>query len=130
MRRYAWPVVPVIAVIRRWSRWRFVAALLLWFVVAAVALLSWRTNENVTFAQVFGWMLFDIGLPLIIVTASSAWQRKRVSLLAGTTVHRPVLGLANRCRSACRAGSRHKAPLPCGWQIGAITAIALFALAP
>ena len=65
---YAWPVVPVIAVIRRWSRWRFVGTLLLWF-VAAVALLSWRTNENVTFAQVFGWMLFDIGLPLIIVTA-------------------------------------------------------------
>src|SRR5574343_1244486 len=65
---YAWPVVPVIAVIRRWSRWRFVGALLLWF-VAAVALLSWRTNENVTFAQVFGWMLFDIGLPLIVVSA-------------------------------------------------------------
>ena len=26
---YAWPVVPVVAVIRRWSRWRFVGALLL-----------------------------------------------------------------------------------------------------
>lgn len=65
---YAWPVVPVIAVICRWPRLRFVGALLLWF-VAAVALLSWRTNENVSFAQVFGWMLFDIGLPLIVVTA-------------------------------------------------------------
>lgn len=65
---YAWPVIPVIAVIRRWPRMRFIGALLLWF-VAAVALLSWRTNENVSFAQVFGWMLFDIGLPLIVVTA-------------------------------------------------------------
>ncbi len=65
---YAWPVVPVIAVLGRWSRWRLVGSLLLWF-VGAVALLSWRTTEAVSFAQVFGWMLFDIGLPLVVVTA-------------------------------------------------------------
>lgn len=65
---YAWPVVPVLAVLGRWSRWRLVGSLLLWF-VAAVALLSWRTTEAVSFAQVFGWMLFDIGLPLIVVSA-------------------------------------------------------------
>ena len=65
---YAWPVVPVIAVVQRWPRWRLVGALTLWF-VAAVALLSWRTTEAVSFAQVFGWMLIDIGLPLIVVTA-------------------------------------------------------------
>lgn len=65
---YAWPVVPVLAVIGRWRRWRLVGTLLLWF-IAAVALLTWRTNENVSFAQIFGWMLFDIGLPLLVVTA-------------------------------------------------------------
>ena len=64
---YAWPVLPVLAVIGRWSRWRFVGAMLLWF-VAAVALLSWRTTEAVSFLQVLQWMSFDIGLPLIVVT--------------------------------------------------------------
>jgi len=65
---YAWPVLPVLAVIGRWSRWRFVGAMLLWF-VAAVALLTWRTNENISFLQVLQWMSFDIGLPLVVVTA-------------------------------------------------------------
>jgi hypothetical protein len=65
---YAWPVVPVLAVLGRWSRWRLAGSLLLWF-VGAVALLAWRTSEAVSFAQVFGWLLFDIGLPLIVVSA-------------------------------------------------------------
>ena len=65
---YAWAVVPVIAVIYRWRRRRLVGTLLLWF-VAAVALLTWRVNENVSFAQVLFWMSLDIGLPLVIVTA-------------------------------------------------------------
>lgn len=64
---YAWPVLPVLAVIGRWSRWRFVAAMLLWF-VAAVALLSWRTTEAVSIVQVLQWLSFDIGLPLLVVT--------------------------------------------------------------
>jgi hypothetical protein len=65
---YAWPVVPVIAVIDRWRRRRLVGSLLLWF-VAAIALLSWRVNENVSFTKILFWMSFDIGLPLIVVTA-------------------------------------------------------------
>ena len=65
---YAWPVLPVLAVIGRWSRPRFVGAMLGWFVLA-VLLLTWRTNENVSFAMVFKWMLFDTGLPLVVVTA-------------------------------------------------------------
>lgn len=64
---YAWPVLPVLAVIGRWSRWRFVGAMLLWF-IAAVALLSWRTTEAVSFLQVLQWLSFDIGLPLLVVT--------------------------------------------------------------
>lgn len=65
---YAWPVLPVLAVIGRWSRWRFVGAMLLWF-AAAVALLTWRTTEAVSFVLVLKWMSFDIGLPLLVVTA-------------------------------------------------------------
>lgn len=65
---YSWPVVPVIAVLGRWRRRQLVGALVLWF-VAAVALMSWRTTEAVSFAQVFSWMLIDIGLPLIVVTS-------------------------------------------------------------
>ena len=40
---YAWPVVPVIAVIDRWRRRRLVGALFLWF-VAALALLAPRAG--------------------------------------------------------------------------------------
>lgn len=65
---YAWPVLPVLAVMGRWSRWRFVGAMLGWFVLA-VLLLSWRTNENVTLLKIVQWMAFDVGLPLLVVTA-------------------------------------------------------------
>lgn len=65
---YAWPVVPVIAVLQRWPRWRLVLTLLAWF-VAAVLLLTWRTNDNISLPMVFGWLLVDIGLPLFAVTA-------------------------------------------------------------
>ncbi len=128
---YAWPVVPVVAVIRRWSRWRFVGVLLLWF-VAAVALLSWRTNENVSFAQVFGWMLFDIGLPLIVVTA----------LCLGSATRAVAPWLAPLFIALCWASQAGvdllatlvEAQSPIAFwlagQIGAVTAIALFALAP
>ena len=64
---YAWPVLPVLAVIGRWSRWRFVGAMLGWLVLA-VLLLSWRTNENVTLGMIVKWMSFDVGLPLLVVT--------------------------------------------------------------
>ena len=126
---YAWPVVPVIAVIRRWSRWRFVATLLLWF-VAAVALLSWRTNENVSFAQVFGWMLFDIGLPLVVVTA----------LCLGSATRAVAPWLAPLFIALCWASQAGvdllaalvEAESPIAFwlagRIGAVTAIALFAL--
>jgi len=64
---YAWPVLPVLAVLGRWSRWRFVGAMLGWFVLA-VLLLSWRTNESITLLMIVKWMAFDVGLPLLLVT--------------------------------------------------------------
>jgi hypothetical protein len=65
---YAWPVLPVIAVIGRWSRWRFVGAMFAWFWLA-VLLLVWRTNQNITTAMILKWMVIDVGLPLVVVTA-------------------------------------------------------------
>jgi hypothetical protein len=64
---YAWPVLPVLAVINRWSRWRFVGVMLGWFVLA-VLLMSWRTNEHVTLLMILAWLAIDIGLPLLVVT--------------------------------------------------------------
>jgi len=65
---YAWPVLPVLAVMGRWSRWRFVASMLGWFVLS-VLLLSWRTNETITLMDIVQWMALDVGLPLLVVTA-------------------------------------------------------------
>lgn len=128
---YAWPIVPVIAVLRRWPRRRFVGTLLLWF-IAAVALLSWRTNENVSFAQVFGWMLFDIGLPLIVVTALCLGSATRAVApwLAPLFI---VLCWASQAGVDLLAALVERQSPLAFWlagHIGAVTAIALFALIP
>lgn len=65
---YAWPLLPVMAVIGRWSRWRFVGTMFAWFWLA-VLLLVWRTNQNITTAMILKWMVIDVGLPLVVVTA-------------------------------------------------------------
>lgn len=128
---YAWPVLPVIAVISRWSRWRFVGAMLGWFILA-VPLLSWRTNETISFAQVFGWMLFDIGLPLVVVTAlclGSAtravgpWLAPLFMLFSGSS----LLGVD--FLSALVAANHPVIQWLASW-LGAISAIILFALLP
>jgi hypothetical protein len=72
---YAWPLLPVLAVISRWSRPRFVGAMLGWFVLA-VLLLTWRTNENISFAQVVDWMFFDTACRLSS-SPPSAWAGRR-----------------------------------------------------
>lgn len=128
---YAWPVVPVVAVIHRWPRRRFVGTLLLWF-IAAVALLSWRTNENVNFAQVFGWMLFDIGLPLIVVSALCLGSATRAVApwLAPLFI---VLSWASQAGVDLLAALVEQGSPVAFWlagHIGAVTAIALFALLP
>ena len=65
---YLWPVLPVLAVIGRWTRWRFVGAMLAWSLFA-IALLAWRTNDNVTMTMVIKWVTLDIGPPMMVVTA-------------------------------------------------------------
>jgi len=128
---YAWPVVPVVAVLRRWPRWRFVGTLLLWF-VAAVILLSWRTNENISFGQVLFWLSLDIGLPLIVVSA----------LCLGSATRAVAPWLAPLFVLLCWASQAGvdllaalvEAQSPLAYwlasHIGATTAIALFALFP
>lgn len=128
---YAWPVLPVLAVIGRWSRPRFVGAMLGWLVLA-IALLSWRTNENVSFAQVVGWMLFDTGLPLIVVTALclggatravGPWLAPLFIVLSGSS----QLGL-DVLAAMVEAESPFIVWLA-GW-LGATSAITLFAVLP
>jgi hypothetical protein len=128
---YAWPVLPVLAVIGRWSRPRFVGAMLGWFVFA-VMLLSWRTNENISFAQVFQWMLFDTGLPLVVVTALclggasravGPWLAPLFIVLSGAS----QLGL-DFLGALITAQSPFVAWLA-GW-MGATTAFTLFAILP
>lgn len=64
---YAWPVLPVLAVMGRWSRWRFVIAMLGWFGLA-VLLLSWRISDTFPLLRIVKWMALDVGLPLLLVT--------------------------------------------------------------
>ena len=128
---YAWPVLPVLAVIGRWSRLRFVGAMLGWLVFA-ILLLSWRTNESISFAQVVSWMLFDTGLPLIVVTALclggatravGPWLAPLFIVLSGAS----QLGL-DFLGALVNAESPFVVWLA-GW-MGATTAFTLFALLP
>lgn len=128
---YAWPVLPVIAVINRWTRRRFLGVMFGWFWLA-VLLLSWRTTEAISFAQIFQWMLFDTGLPLIVVTALCLGGATRavgpwlaplfVLLSASSQLGVDLLGALVEANS----------PLIhwlASW-LGATSAIALFALLP
>lgn len=128
---YAWPVLPVFAVIGRWSRPRFVGAMLGWLVFA-ILLLTWRSNENISFAQIVGWMLFDTGLPLIVVTALclggatravGPWLAPLFIVLSGSS----QLGL-ELLTTMVEAKSPFIMWLP-EW-MGATTVVALFILLP
>lgn len=128
---YAWPVVPVIAVLRRWPRWRFIGALLLWF-VAAVILLSWRTNENVSFGQVLFWLSLDIGLPLIVVSALCLGSATRAVApwLAPLFILFCWASQAGVDLLAALVDAQSPFAYWLASHVGATTAIALFALTP
>ena len=96
------------------------------------SLLSWRTNENVSFAQVFGWMLFDIGLPLVVVTAYCAWAARRgpSPWLAPLFIALCWASQAGVDLLAALVEAESPIAFWLAGQIGAVTAIALFALVP
>jgi hypothetical protein len=128
---YAWPVLPVFAVIGRWSRPRFVVAMLVWCCFA-ILLLSWRTNENINVAQVSAWVLTDTALPLIVVTAIclggasraiSPWLTPLLALFVASS----LLGL-DLLAALIDTHSPFIAWLS-GW-MGATTAFTLFAVLP
>ena len=128
---YAWPVLPVLALIGRWSRPRFIVAMLVWCFFA-ILLLTWRTNENINPGQVSAWVLSDTALPLVVVTAIclggatraiSPWLTPLIALFIGSS----QLGL-DLLGAMIEAKSPFVAWLA-GW-MGATTAFSLFAVLP
>ena len=62
-----WPVIPSLGLLWRWSRWRVLGALALWFVVC-FALVWWRSDGN-TPGTVLSYLAFEIGPPMLLVAA-------------------------------------------------------------
>ncbi|MFT3664876.1 hypothetical protein [Piscinibacter sp.] len=63
-----WPVIPALGLLWRWSRWRVAAALALWF-AGAVALLFWRAVESQPLPLVLGYLVAEIGAPMLLIGA-------------------------------------------------------------
>lgn len=63
-----WPVIPALGLLWRWSRWRVAAALALWF-AGAVALLAWRAVESQPLPLVIGYLVAEIGAPMLLIGA-------------------------------------------------------------
>lgn len=87
---YAWPVVPAIGLLRRWSRWRVIAALGAWS-LAALALMAWRTTEAVTVVELIRMLGMEIGIPLVVVAALCLGSATRA---VAPWLLLPFLGLA------------------------------------
>ncbi len=62
-----WPVIPVLALMWRWSRWRLFGAMALWFVLSYFVLLSLEIVPDP--AQTLAFLSFEIGPALLIVSA-------------------------------------------------------------
>ena len=62
-----WPVIPSLGLLWRWSRWRVLGALALWFVIC-FALVWWRSDGN-TAPAVLSYLAFEIGPPMLLVAA-------------------------------------------------------------
>ena len=62
-----WPVIPCLGLLWRWSRWRVLGALVLWFALC-FAVLLWRsvTPQPV---QLLSYLAFEIGPPMLLAAA-------------------------------------------------------------
>lgn len=67
----AWPVLPAIALLRRWRRRRLVAALAAWY-AAAWALAMLRSNEAQSGVLVAQWLAFEMGPPVLALLLLTA----------------------------------------------------------
>ncbi len=62
-----WPVIPSLGLLWRWSRWRVLGALVLWFGLC-FALLVWRSVGNQPLA-LLGYLAVEIGPPMALAAA-------------------------------------------------------------
>lgn len=63
-----WPVIPVLALLGRWSRPLLLGALALWF-LGAVALIVWRSIEPQPLSGTLAYLGFEIGAPMLLIGA-------------------------------------------------------------
>ena len=89
-----WPVIPALGLLWRWSRWRVVGALALWF-VGALALIAWRSIEQRPLAEVLAFLAFEIGAPMLLIgalclgnatRAIAPWLWPLLALLVGASL--------------------------------------------
>ena len=85
---YAWPVLPALGLMWRWSWGRLALALLGWY-AASLLLVMWRSNEAQSALSVAGWLAWEIGPPtlaLMLLTlrrtrAAAPWLWPPLALL-------------------------------------------------
>ena len=62
-----WPVIPCLGLLWRWSRWRVLGALVLWFALC-FAVLLWRSVTPQPM-QLLSYLAFEIGPPMLLAAA-------------------------------------------------------------
>ena len=125
-----WPVIPSLGLLWRWSRWRVLGALALWFVVC-LAIVWWRSDGN-SITALLSFLAFEIGPPMLLAGAVCLGGASRA---VAPWLLLPMIGLV----WASQAGIDLVAlmiPRPPGWFLtllawfGAHTVLALSALLP
>ncbi|WP_341889228.1 hypothetical protein [Variovorax sp. YR752] len=89
-----WPVIPVLGLLWRWSRWRVAGALLLWF-AGSLALIAWRSIEPQPLSSSLLFLAGEIGAPMLLIgalclggatRAAAPWLLPLLMLLVGASV--------------------------------------------
>lgn len=127
---YLWPVIPALALLWRWSRWRLIGTMLLWFVLSYFVLLAQAIVPDP--AQTLAFLAFAIGPALLIVSAVCMGSATRA---IAPWLLLPVIGLVWASMSGIDLIAQ-LIDVPPRWfialteGIGAQATMALFALAP
>ena len=125
-----WPVIPCLGLMWRWSRWRVLGALLLWFPLC-LGVLVWRV-ERAEPLQLLSYLAFEIGPPMLLAAAVCLGGATRA---VAPWLLLPMIGLV----WASQTGLDMIAlmiPHPPGWfltltsWLGAYPVMALFTLLP
>ena len=85
---HAWPAIPAIGLLWRWSAWRVLGALLAWCALC-FAVMLWRSIEPQPMALLL-FLAIDIGAPLLLVALLCLGQTSRA---AAPWLLPPLLGL-------------------------------------